>query len=281
MITKPARALLAVRTRAVLAAAALLLSLYAFSPSDAYAAVPRSSKDKKKLPTTGRIEISANPGGYPLLIDGQNAGETSDYVRPIELDPGTHTVEVVFPNDTRWSQVFKIIAGRKNCIALNYRPRSNDGSSILSAPVSVHEGDTITFAAVGNSGGGKPTYSWTVSPPEARVLSGSGTPTITVDTTGLAGQRVTATLVVDIITSPGGRDCSTTMQESTYVLAPNKTAGATNIAGGGGGQQEGSFEVVHLLGSVTGTVCDCGENSITPEGSGMGKKIKKDKPKKP
>jgi hypothetical protein len=273
-MTKPIRALPAVRTRAALAAAAVLLSLCAFGPSAAHASVPKNSKDKKKAPTTGRIEISTQPAGYPITIDGQPAGETTDYVRALALGLGMHRVEIQFPNDTRWVHEFNIIAGSKSCVALNFRPRAGDG---VSAPASVREGDIITFAAVGNSGGGKPTYSWTVSPPEARVLGGSGTPTITVDTTGLAGRRVTATLVVDTITPPGERGCSTTTQESTYVLAPNKTAGATNIAGGGGGQQEGSVEVVGL-GSFTATVCDCGEIA-TPEGSGMGKKIKK--PKKP
>ena len=81
-------------------------------------------KNKKNLPTTGRIEVSTNPAGYPITIDGQPAGETTDYVRAIELEPGAHTVEIQFPNSTRWSQVFNIVAGRKNCIALNYRPRT-------------------------------------------------------------------------------------------------------------------------------------------------------------
>src|SRR3712207_9128999 len=42
-------------------------------------------KNKKNQPTTGRIEVSTNPGGYPITIDGQPAGETTDYVRAIEL----------------------------------------------------------------------------------------------------------------------------------------------------------------------------------------------------
>src|SRR5215217_4125309 len=82
----------------------------------------KKQKNKKNQPppTTGRIEVSTQPGGYPITIDGQPAGETTDYVRAIELEQGPHTVEIIFPNNTRWSQVFNIIAGRKNCIALNY-----------------------------------------------------------------------------------------------------------------------------------------------------------------
>src|SRR5215217_3633416 len=80
----------------------------------------KQKNKKSQQPTTGRIEVSTQPGGYPITIDGQPAGETTDYVSAIELDPGPHTVEIIFPNNTRWSQVFNIIAGRKNCIALNY-----------------------------------------------------------------------------------------------------------------------------------------------------------------
>src|SRR5918911_3319654 len=100
---------------ALAACAALLLTV---------GAAAKQKNKKNQQPTTGRIEVSTQPGGYPITIDGQAAGETTDYVRAIELPPGPHTVEIQFPNNTRWSQVFNIIAGRKNCVALNYRPRT-------------------------------------------------------------------------------------------------------------------------------------------------------------
>jgi hypothetical protein len=219
----------------------VLLSLCALGPSAAHAATPRSLKDKKKVPKTGRIEISTNPGGYPMFIDGQEAGETADYIRAIELDPGTHTVEIVFPDDTRWSQVFNIIVGRKSCVAINYRPQTIEIPEVpvshcpysvnLKAFASAHEGDIITFASEAMyEGDGKLVYSWEVSPPEARIVGGSGTPTITVDTTGLAGRRVTATLVVD--DASGGRGCRQTVRAATEVLAPKKKAGASKLPGG-------------------------------------------------
>src|SRR5947209_5451654 len=147
-------------------------------------------KDKKgQQPTTGRIEVSTNPAGYPITIDGSPAGETTDYVRAIELAPGTHTVEILFPNNTRWSQVFNIVAGRKNCIALNYRPRTISIPAIaaspcpypvnVTAPAAVNDGDVITFAAdVQYAGPSALNYTWTVSPPAARILSGAGTPAV-------------------------------------------------------------------------------------------------------
>ena len=187
----------------------------------------KKQKNKKtQQPTTGRIEVSTQPGGYPITIDGQPAGETTDYVRAIELEPGTHTVEIQFPNNTRWSQVFNILAGRKNCIALNYRPRTIDIPAIpvspcpypvnVTAPAQVADGDIVTFTAdVGYQGPSALNYTWTVSPPAARILSGVGTPTITVDSSGLGNKRVTAILVVD--DGSGDRSCRQTAQASTGV----------------------------------------------------------------
>ena len=194
----------------------------------------KKQKNKKnQQPTTGRIEVSTQPGGYPITIDGQPAGETTDYVRAIELEPGTHTVEIQFPNSTRWSQVFQIIAGRKNCIALNYRPRTIDIPAIpvspcpypvnVTAPAQVNDGDIVTFTAdVGYQGPSALNYTWTVSPPAARILSGVGTPTITVDSSGLGNKRMTAILVVD--DGSGDRACRQTAMAATGVGAlPNIT----------------------------------------------------------
>jgi hypothetical protein len=54
-----------------------------------------------------------------------------------------------------------------------------------------------------------------VSPPAARILSGVGTPTITVDSSGLGNKRMTAILVVD--DGSGDRACRQTAQAATGV----------------------------------------------------------------
>lgn len=208
---------------------ALVLLLAAFaSASLAGSGVQAKQKRNKNEPPTGRVEISTQPGGYDITIDGQPAGPTTDYVRAIELAPGQHTVEIMFPNNTRWSHVFNIVAGRKECIALNYRPRTISVPTIpvspcpypvnVSAPATVSDGDIVTFTAdVGYTGQSALNYTWTVSPPMARILSGAGTPTITVDTTGLGDRRVTAILVVD--DGSGDRSCRQTAQAATGILA--------------------------------------------------------------
>ena len=208
-----------------LAALAALLALAATLPL-ADSGAQAKQKNKRVQPTTGRIEVSTQPGGYPITIDGQPAGETTDYVRAIELDPGQHTVSIQFPNSTQWSQVFNIVAGRKNCIALNYRPRTIEVPTLaappcpypvnVTAPAQVGDGDIVTFTAdVGYQGQSALNYTWTVSPPAARILSGAGTPTITVDSSGLGNKRVTAILVVD--DGSGDRSCRQTAQAATAV----------------------------------------------------------------
>jgi hypothetical protein len=209
------------------AAFAAILALAACAALLLTAGAAAKQKNKKnQQPTTGRIEVSTQPGGYPISIDGNSAGETTDYVRAIELEPGPHTVEIVFPNNTRWAQTFNIAAGRKNCIALNYRPRTIEIPAIavspcpypvnVTAPAQVNDGDIVTFTAdVGYQGPSALNYTWTVSPPAARILSGVGTPTITVDSSGLGNKRVTAILVVD--DGSGDRSCRQTAQAATGV----------------------------------------------------------------
>src|ERR1043166_5889577 len=203
-----------------------ILALLACTPLLTFEARAKQKNKKNQQPTTGRIEVSTTPGGYPITIDGNPAGETTDYVRAIDLNPGTHTVEIIFPNNTRWAQTFQIVAGRKNCIALNYRPRTITVPEIpaspcpypvnVTAPSAVNDGDVITFAAdVGYAGQSALNYTWTVSPPAARILSGAGTPNITVDSSGLNGRRITAILVVD--DGSGDRNCRQTAQAATGV----------------------------------------------------------------
>lgn len=155
-------------------------------------------------PNYGRIELSTEPGGYPLLIDGNPAGETSVAVRFLDLPPGKHTLEIRFPNGVRWVRDFNVIAGKRECVKLQYRPRTIAIPRSpcpfpvrVSAPGFVNEGDLITFTAnVAYEGERQLNYTWTVSPSSARIISGAGTSTITVDSTGLGQQRVVAVLMV-------------------------------------------------------------------------------------
>jgi hypothetical protein len=88
----------------------------------------------------------------------------------------------------------------------------------VSCPNSVAQGDPITFnASVGSAGDATVTYNWTVS--AGTISSGQGTSSITVDTAGIGGQSVTATVEL------GGLDpsCSRTASCTTGVEVPPQT----------------------------------------------------------
>ena len=181
---------------------------------------------KKKKSNTGTIKVRTNPGGFPLSIDGRPEGPTTtDYVE-YTLDPGRHTIEVTLPSGQRWSRDINVEARRRTCVDLNYRAPVLVAKSPcpypvnVSAPATVTEGDLITFTAdVAYSGQASGlNYTWTVSPSEAKIVSGLGTPTITVDSTGFGGRKIIAVLVVDDGT--GDPACRQTAQASTMIPPP-------------------------------------------------------------
>lgn len=180
---------------------------------------------KRKPAKYGTIKIRTAPGGFPLEIDGKAYGATTVGDSSFDLDPGVHTVVITLPDGQHWTREFTLDAGRIKCVALNYRPAPPRPKSPcpypvnLSAPSQVNDGEIITYTAdTAYSGDSALNYTWTVSPANARILSGAGTPTITVDSTGLAGQTITAILVVD--DGSGEAMCRQTAQASTFVPPP-------------------------------------------------------------
>jgi hypothetical protein len=177
-------------------AALLALTFFTVQPIDVSA--------KAKKAKYGTIKILTNPGGLLLTIDGRPRGETTTQYRAIDLEPGLHSVAVTLPNGKMWSREVEVPAGRVKCVVVNYRPLPPLPKSpcpypvSISAPDKVMEGEIITFAADVEYGGtASLNYNWKITPSTARILTGAGTPTITVDSTGLGGQRIVATLTAD------------------------------------------------------------------------------------
>ena len=192
-----------------------------------FAASSTSVFAKSKKATYGVIKIMTNPGGLLLTIDGKPHGETITDYRSFELEPGTHNVVVKLPNGTLWTREIEVPAGRVKCVVVNYRPLPPPPKSPcpfpvnVSAPKTVGEGEIITYTAdVAYGGMSKLGYHWTVSPSSARIMSGADSPTVTVDSTGLGSQRITATLLVD----DGSADpmCRQTAQAISMVAAEEK-----------------------------------------------------------
>ena len=167
--------------------------------------------DKVKRPkNTGILSVKTTPTAYPIKIDGQVIG-MSGVATPAEfyLAPGLHQIEIEGPNGQKFAKQIEIRRDAKNCICLKIveqnisRPCPYDVR--VDGPEKVLEGDLITFAAF-NAVTNSPAplkYDWKVSPDTAKITSGQGTPAITVDTTGMGGQPITAELdVTDDVYGP-------------------------------------------------------------------------------
>ena len=159
---------------------------------------------KTKKVKYGTIKILTTPGGLMLTIDGKPRGETAAEYRAFDLEPGVHKVQVRLPNGQFWIREVEVPAGRIKCVVVNYRPLPPIAKSPcpfpvnISAPHQVTDGEIITYTAdVAYNGTAGLRYSWKVTPSSARIISGMGTPTLNVDSTGLGGQRITATLTAD------------------------------------------------------------------------------------
>jgi hypothetical protein len=192
-----------------------------------FAANPSSVSAKPKKAKYGTIKILTNPGGLLLTIDGKPHGETLTEYRAIDLDAGIHNVQITLPNGQFWIREIELPAGRVKCVVVNYRPLPPLPKSPcpfpvnVSAPKQVTEGEIITYTAdVAYSGNAALKYNWKITPSSARIISGLGSPTLNVDSTGLGGQRISATLTAD----DGSSDpaCTQTVQAVSVVAALEK-----------------------------------------------------------
>ncbi|MDQ2855679.1 MAG: PEGA domain-containing protein [Acidobacteriota bacterium] len=183
------------------------------------------AKNKKKKSNTGTIKVRTAPAGLPLSIDGKPEGQTSTDYMEYTLEPGLHKLVITLPSGEQWARDINVAARRRTCVDLNYRPPVVVTKSPcpypvnVSAPPTVSEGDLITFTAdVAYSGTSALRYTWSVTPNEAKIVNGMGTPTLTVDSTGLGGKKVTAVLVVD--DGSGDSMCRQEAQASTMIPQP-------------------------------------------------------------
>jgi hypothetical protein len=209
------------RTYGKLALAALLALTFCMAnpASTVYA-------KKRKLAKYGSIKILSTPAGLPIEIDGRPEGLTTTDYRAFDRDPGAHTIVITLPGGERWTREVDLQAGRIKCVAINFRSSPPIVKSPCPYPVSlsvdaeVSEGEVITFSAdTAYSGNAPLNYTWTLSPQDAKILTSVGS-RITVDSTGLGGQRVTATVVVD--DGSGEAACRQTAQASTFVRPPER-----------------------------------------------------------
>jgi len=183
-------------------------------------------------PGTSSTECSASASrSVELTADGRDAdndtllytwsvtgGTLSGDGRTVNWDlsgaqPGTYTGTVTVNDGNGHTAVGSTTVTIADCTGC--KPPCPTVS--VSCPADVDLGAPITFTASG-AGDMNVTYNWSVS--AGTISSGQGTSSITVDSTSLGGQTVTATVEL------GGLDpsCSRTASCSTSVKAPNPPA---------------------------------------------------------
>ena len=160
--------------------------------------------DKSKRPkNTGILSVRTTEASYPVKIDGVDRGMSGVGTgTEFYLTPGFHTVEVLGPDGKVWKNEIEIRRDQKKCVCLKIvretTKRPCPYNFHLEGPGKITEGDLVTFAAVNSGTAPVPIrYAWKVSPDAVRVSSGLGTPTITVDSTGMGGRTIDAELDVN------------------------------------------------------------------------------------
>ena len=159
------------------------------------------ANDTKRPKNTGTLSIKTTETSYPVKVDGKYVGESGVGTgAEFFLAPGIYNVEVGGPDGKVWRDRIEILKDKKHCVCLKIVRETISTPCpyrfTLDGPDRISEGDLVTFAAVNNGTAPIPIrYAWKVS--NGRVTNGLGTPSITVDSTGLGGKTINAELDVN------------------------------------------------------------------------------------
>jgi hypothetical protein len=163
-------------------------------------AIGASDNDNHRPKGTGTLSVKTSPEAMPVKIDGQFVGMSGVGTgAEFYLSPGFHTVEVTAPDGKIWTNEVEIRRDHKNCVCLKFVTETITTPCPyrfhLEGPDRITEGDLVTFSAINSGTAPVPLrYAWTSN---GRITSGLGTPTITIDSTGMGDQTINAELDVN------------------------------------------------------------------------------------
>lgn len=162
-----------------------------------------------------QINFQASPTNYQSYHWDVSAGEISG---PIDT-PSITVVNVAAGSSCKATVTIR----NGTCQSSSFHITSVFGPPVcptftVACPDSVEEGALITFTTnlTGGNPNTSPTFNWSISAGE--ITQGQGTATITVNTTGLGGQSVTATVEIGGINP----DCSRTASCTTAITVRPK-----------------------------------------------------------
>lgn len=162
----------------------------------------KKDEPTKRPKNTGILTVQTTPTARTVKVDGQVLGMSGvEEGAEFYLAPGFHTLEIEGPNGKPFIKQIEIRKDTRNCVCLTIVQKTDTQACpynvTVDGPDKVLEGDLITFASIDAMNYPTPlNYVWTVSPNSAKVTSGLGTSAITVDTSGMGGQTITADLDV-------------------------------------------------------------------------------------
>jgi hypothetical protein len=163
-----------------------------------------------------QVQLTANavsPSGNPIkykwtTTDGTISGEGPVVTWNLAgLAPGYHkaSLNIVSSGSDGECEAFSSVSVLVNACA-PVRPVCPAIEVTCPTPAGVDQPLTFTSRYTGGTPGTSPVYNWTVS--AGRITEGQGTDTIKVDTTGLAGQTVHASLSLGGYNLECAADCS-------------------------------------------------------------------------
>lgn len=176
---------------------------------------------KKRPKNTGILTVKTTPDARTVKVDGKVLGMSGvDTAAEFWLAPGFYTLEVEGPKGKSFIKEIEIRKDVRNCVCLKIVERTETEACpynvSVDGPDKVLEGDLITFASYDALNYPTPLrYVWTVSPRSAKITSGLGTSAITVDTTGMGGQTITAKL--DVSDGLYAKQCGQQLPVATIV----------------------------------------------------------------
>lgn len=152
-----------------------------------------------------RVRLKAtgySPEGKPLryrwtVSGGRLEGDGTDVVWDLsDAQPGVYNAAVTIESGPVDNPLCTAFTSTKVVVRNCPPPRPVCPNVSIYCPDVQQAGTPVTFTASlsGGTPGVTPVYNWVVS--AGKILSGQGTSTITVDTAGLAGQPLTATVEV-------------------------------------------------------------------------------------
>lgn len=176
----------------------LLVGVGVFSASTGKVSANSNDVVTKIPKNMGVISVTTDEP-MTVFLDGVEIGRTQGNQIKFEkvVTPGIHEVRIVGADGKEFNKTYTFTKGVRNCVCLKTVTRVDEKECpyyvVVNGPEKVTEGDLITFAVFDEKKSGMPlNYLWSVSPSVARITSGLGTPSITVDTTGLGNQTIEA-----------------------------------------------------------------------------------------